>query len=92
MRRAGRVILLSILGVLEVVFLSWAIAPNLPHRSADLREFAKYQSAPTDQNRERWLQERERTQSQLRFRRYIGGGLAAANLLVMLRLGRRRAP
>lgn len=90
MRRAGRVIMLSILGLLEVIFLSWAIAPNLPHRSADLREFAKYQSAPTDQNRELWIQERERTQSQMRFRRYIGGGLAAANLFLIVWLGRRR--
>jgi hypothetical protein len=57
----NKAVILGILGFLEVIFLSWAIAPNLPHRSAELKEFAKYQNAQTDENKEAWLKERKKT-------------------------------
>jgi hypothetical protein len=91
MRLAKKVTIFGIFALLEVLFLSWAIAPNLPHRSADLRAFAKYQSAPTDQNKDIWLKEQQSTQNEMKLRRYLGSTLAFGNIFVVVWLVRRRA-
>jgi|SRR6266571_3087977 len=90
MRIAKKTVLLVVLGFLEVVFLSWVFASNLPHRSADIDAFMRYQSVPTEENKELWLKEREKTQSEVRLRVSLGVFLAAGNLLLIGWVARRR--
>jgi hypothetical protein len=79
-----------VLGLLEVVFVSWIFASNLPRRSADLDAFRRYQSAPTEENKELWLKERQKTQSEVRLRASLGVCLAAGNLFLIGWVVRRR--
>jgi hypothetical protein len=81
---------LGILGLLEVISLSWVLASNIPHRSADVEAFMRYQSAPTTENKELWLKERQRTQNEITVRRYLGGCLALGNALLIGCVARRR--
>jgi len=83
MRIGKKTVLLVVLGFLEVVFLSWIFASNLPRRSADIDAFMRYQSAPTEENKSLWLKEREKTQSEVRLRVSLGVCLAAGNLFLI---------
>jgi hypothetical protein len=83
MRIGKKTVLLVVLGFLEVVFLSWIFASNLPRRSADIDAFRRYQSAPTEENKSLWLKEREKTQSEVRLRVSLGVCLAAGNLFLI---------
>jgi len=87
---ARKAILLVVMGLLEVVFLSWIFASNLPRRSADIDAFMRYQSAPTEENEKLWLQERQKTQSEVRLRKSVGACLALGNLLLIVWVARRR--
>lgn len=91
---AKKTILLVVLALLEVVFASWAFASNLPRRSADIEAYRRYQSAPTEENKELWLQERQKTQTEVTLRRYTGTALAFGNLFLILRVAsrKRRSP
>ena len=91
MWKSLKVMLLVVLGLLEMVFLSWIFASNLPRRSADIEAFARYQTAPTQENEKLWQREREKTQSEVRLRKSVGAGLAAANVLFIVWVARRRA-
>jgi hypothetical protein len=86
-----KAVILGILGFLELMFISWAIAPTVPHRSVELKEFAKYQDAPTDENKEIWLRERRRTRNEVMLRRAVGGGLGFGNLFLIAWAIRRRS-
>jgi hypothetical protein len=90
MSRTKRTILLVVLGLLEVVFVSWVFASNLPRRSADIDAFRRYQSAPTEENKELWLQERQKTQSEVGLRKSLGACLAVGNLLLIVWVARRQ--
>jgi hypothetical protein len=79
-----KTILLVLLGFLEIVFLSWVLASNLPRRSADLAAFSRYQSAPTPENRELWLKEHQITQNEVDLRRSFGIILAIGNLILIV--------
>jgi hypothetical protein len=92
MRSTKKAILLVVLGLLEVVFASWILASNLPRRSADIEAFTRYQNAPTDQNKELWLKERQQTQNEVRLRVFVGICLAAGNLFLIVWVARRRSP
>jgi hypothetical protein len=83
MKTGKKATLLVFLGFLEVVFLSWILASNLPRRSADLAAYMRYQSAPTSENKELWLKERQITQLEVKRRRYVGALLALTNLVLM---------
>jgi hypothetical protein len=78
-----KAVMFGILGLLELIFLSWAIAPTVPHRSVELKELGKYQDTPTDENKEAWLKERRRTRNDVMLRRTVGGGLAFGNLFLI---------
>jgi len=78
-----KTVLLAVLGLLEVVLLSWIFAANVPRRSADLETFTRYQNAPTAGNREVWLRERRITQREVTRRRYIGSIFAVGNLVLI---------
>ena len=58
MKRTKKVVILAALGLLEIIFLSWAVAANRPRRASELATFMSYQSAPTSENRDLWLKER----------------------------------
>jgi hypothetical protein len=90
MRTGKKTVLLLVLGFLEVVFLSWVVASNLPRRSADIDAFMRYQSAPTEENKNLWLKEREKTQSEVRLRVSLGVCLGVGNLFLMGWVARRR--
>jgi hypothetical protein len=83
MRIGKKTVLLVVLGFLEVVFLSWIFAANLPRRSADIDAFMRYQGAPTEENKGLWLKEREKTQSEVRLRVSLGLCLAVGNLFLI---------
>ena len=83
MKTGKKAILLVILGFLEVVFLSWILASNIPHRSADVSAYMTYQSAPTSENKDLWLKERQITQLEIKRRRYFGAFLALGNLVLI---------
>src|SRR5438445_12826643 len=90
MRIGKKTVLLVILGFLEVVFLSWVFASNLPRRRTDIDAFMHYQSVPTEENKELWLKERKKTQSEVRLRVSLGVCLAVGNLFVIARIVRMR--
>jgi hypothetical protein len=83
MRIGKKTVLLVVLGFLEVVFLSWIFAANLPRRSADIDAFMRYQSAPTEENKAPWLKKREKTQSEVRLRVALGVCLAGGDLFLI---------
>lgn len=85
-----KVVLLVVLGFLEVVFLSWVFASNLPRRSADIDAFMQYQRAPTEENKELWLKERQKTQSEVSLRVSLGVCLAVGNGFLIGWVARRR--
>jgi hypothetical protein len=90
MKTGKKIVLLVVLGFLEVVFLSWIFASNLPRRSDDIEAFRRYQGAPTEENKEVWLKERQKTQGEVRLRVSLGGCLAAGNLFLIVWVARRR--
>jgi hypothetical protein len=90
MKTRRKEILLVVLGFLEVVFASWIFASNLPRRSADIEAFRLYQSAPTEQNKELWLKERQQTQKEVTLRVSLGICLATGNLFLIVWVARRR--
>lgn len=94
MSTAKKTILLVILGLLEVVFASRIFASNLPRRSADIEAYRRYQSTPTEENKELWLQERQKTQNEVTLRRYVGAALAFGNLVLIVWVAsqKRRSP
>jgi hypothetical protein len=83
MRIAKKAAILALLGLLEVVFLSWILASNLPRRSADVEAFTRYNNAPTPENRDLWLKERQITQNEVTRRRYAGAAFGFGNLLLI---------
>jgi hypothetical protein len=91
MRIGKKIVLFVVLGFLEVVFLSWAFASNLPRRSADIDAFMRYQGVPTEENKELWLKERQKTQHEVRLRVSLGACLAVGNLFLIGWVARRRA-
>jgi|SRR5882672_7433666 len=90
MNKVKKNVILIMLGVLEVVFLAWILASNVPRRSADLAAFSQYQSMPTSENKELWLKERRVTQNEVQLRRYTGTFLAIGNLLLFIWVARRQ--
>lgn len=90
MRKWTKAVSLALLGFLEVVFLSWILANNLPRRSADINAFMQYQRAPTAENLETWLKERRRTENEVNLRRYLGGCLALGNLSLIVWIARKQ--
>jgi len=90
MRIGKKIVLLVVLGFLEVVFLSWVFASNLPRRSADIDAFMRYQGTPTEENKELWLKERQKTRNEVRLRVSIGVCLGAGNLFLIGWVARRR--
>lgn len=88
-RKGKMKIILILLVLLEVVFLSWAFASNLPRRSADVNAFMRYQNAPTEENKALWLKERQTTQSEVNLRVTLGVCLATANLILIGWVARR---
>jgi hypothetical protein len=54
MTRTKKGILLSLLGILEIVFLSLALATYRPRGSAQLAALVRYQHAQTSENRDQW--------------------------------------
>jgi hypothetical protein len=90
MRIWKKVVLLLALGVLEVVFLSWVFASNLPRRSADIDAFTRYRNAPTEENKALWSKEREKTQNEVRMRVSLGVFLAAGNAFLIGWIARRK--
>jgi len=91
MKTGKKTVLLVVLGLLEVVFLSWTFAPNLPRRSADINAFMRYQSVPTEENKELWLKERQKTQNEVTLMTSLGVCLAVGNGFLMGWVVRRRA-
>jgi len=89
MRTGKKTVLPVVLEFLEIVFLSWVFASNLPRRSADIDAFMRYQGAPTEENRDLWRKEREKTQSEVRLRVSLGVCLAVGNLFLMGWVARR---
>ena len=83
MRTSKKTILLVVLGLLEVVFVSWVFAPILPRRVAEMDTFRVYQRAPTEENKKFWLKERQKTESEVRLRVSLGVCLAAGNLFLI---------
>jgi hypothetical protein len=90
MKKWKKTILLVLMGLLEIVFLSLVLASNVPRRSADLAAFSRYQSAPTPENRELWLKERQITQNEVDLRRFFGAVLGIGNLFLMRWVAKRR--
>ena len=90
MRTGKKTVLLLVLGFLEVVFLSWTFASNLPRRSADIDAFMRYRSAPTEENKELWLKERQKTQNEVTLMTSLGICLAVGNGFLMGWVARRR--
>jgi len=78
------------IGVFGVVFASWAFASNLPRRSADIETFRRYQSAPTEANKQFWLQERQKTQNEVTWRKYAVVVLAFGNVFLIVWIARRK--
>lgn len=90
MRIWKKIVLTVVLGFLEIVFLSWVFASNLPRRSADIEAFTRYRNAPTEENRELWSKEREKTQNEVRLRVLLGVGLAVGNAFLIVWIARRK--
>jgi hypothetical protein len=90
MSRGKKIAILIFLSFIEIVFLSWIFEANLPHRSADVAAFTRYQDAPTEENKARWLKEREITQSEVRLRTSLGVSLAVGNLFLVMWTASRR--
>lgn len=86
-----KVVLIVTLGFLEFVFLSLVFASNLPRRHADIDAFTRYQSTPTEDNKELWRKEREKTLNEVRLRVALGACLAAGNLFLIIWVAKRRA-
>jgi hypothetical protein len=84
-----RIIIIAVLGLLEVVFISWAVASNLPHRNSEILALQKYQNDPTEENKRALLKEQEITQSEVTKRRVIGVCLGSGNLLLLVWLLRK---
>jgi hypothetical protein len=85
-----KAVLIVALGFSEIIFLSWVFASNLPRRSADIDAFARYESAPTEENKELWRKEREKTQNEVRLRVRLGACLATGNLYLIVWVAKRR--
>ena len=90
MKHFGKIAVLTVLGLLEIVFLSWALASNLPRRESELAAFTRYQSAQTPENMEQWLKERQVSEREVILRKSVGYFLVVGNLCLIVYLGRRR--
>lgn len=90
MKAWQKMILLVGLSLAEVVFLSWILASNLPHRAADTAAYIRYQSNPSEENTRLWLAERQKTQREVNLRRSLGVSLAIGNLFFIAWAARRR--
>jgi len=91
MRTWKKVVLLSVLGFLEMVFVSLIFASNLPHQRSELDAYTRYQNSPSEENKDLWLKEREKIDGEIRLRISIGCGLATANLAIILWIALKRA-
>jgi len=89
MSKPLKLVFFIVTGLLELVFLSFVFASNLPRRSADVEAFARYQSAPTKENEQLWLQERQKTQREVTLRKSAGTFLALGNLILIGWVARR---
>jgi len=89
MTRTRKIVILAALGLLEIIFLSWAVAANRPRRASEVAAFMSYQSAPTSENRDLWLKERQVSEREVMLRRYLGCFLAVGNLGLVVYLARR---
>jgi|SRR5580658_9894264 hypothetical protein len=90
MTTGRKAVLLIFLAFLEIVFLSWVFASSLPRRSADIDAFMRYQSAPTEENKQLWLNQRHITENEVTQRRGVGTALALGDLFLMGWLVRKR--
>jgi uncharacterized ion transporter superfamily protein YfcC len=90
MRKSLKAVFLVVMSLLEIVFLSWVFASNLPRRSADIEAFSRYQAEPTEENEKLWQQERQKTLHEVRLRKSVGACLAVGNVLLMVWVARRR--
>ena len=92
MRNWKKVVSLVLLGFLELVFLAWILANNLPRRSADLDAFSRYERSRTAENLEAWMKERRKTENLVHWRRFVGGCLALGDLFLIVSIARKRIP
>jgi hypothetical protein len=65
-------------------------ASNLPRRQADIDAFTRYQAAPTEENKELWRKEREKTLTEVRLREALGGCLAAGDFFLIVWVAKRQ--
>jgi hypothetical protein len=88
-----KTIVLVVLGFFEVVFLSVVFSSTLPHRSADMRSFAKYLNSPTPENHDLWMKEHKKTLDEVELQKFAGLTLALGDLVLMDWIAwKRRAP
>lgn len=80
---------MTLLGLMEVVFLALALASNRPRRSAELDALTRYGIAPTRENYEAWQKEGQISQNEVTFRKPAGFVLALGNVAVMVLVYRR---
>jgi hypothetical protein len=83
MTRTKKGILLSLLGILEIVFLSLGLATNRPRRAAELAAFARYQQVQTSENRDQRLREQPISDREVNLRETLGNSLCIANLFLI---------
>ena len=91
MRTWKKAVLIAVLGFLELVFLSWVLASNLPRRAAEIEALTRYENAPTEENEKLWTKERERTENEVRLRIISGVCLSIGNAFLLRWVIRKRA-
>ena len=83
MRTWKKAVLVAVLGFLELVFLSWVLASNLPRRAAEIEAFTSYENAPTEENKKLWTKEREKSENEVRLRMISGLCLSIGNAFLL---------
>jgi|SRR5215469_2832505 len=83
MRTWKKAVLIAVLGFLELVFLSWVFASNLPRRAAEIEAFTRYENAPTEENEKLWTKERETSEKEVRLRMISGVCLSIGNAFLL---------
>ncbi len=83
-----RVAVILVLLVLEILFVSWALASNRTRRSSELAALTRYQQNPTAENRVLWMKEQQITNNQVSLRKGIGSVLAGTNLCLIVVVAR----
>ena len=86
-----KIILIVLLGILEIVFVSWAIASHRPHRASELAALAHYQQSPTPENKSQLLKEQQLSNHEVEIRKVLGYALFIGNLGLMIFIAKRNA-